>query len=451
MSGWARQTRRWRIRVVGLGVLVCGAPALVSGQTEGSAGSATRLDLTLLEVPASVQSLAVRPTMRQSLGITESTYVLGRRGIVALLPEADLGRKLAIGAFDALTTYLPGGFGWLHEEWHRAVLSRHGANSYNGIYSFPIFQDVVTVSRVRDEDLERLKRDHPADHVRLMSAGLESGYALLDAIGAREFFEGDLDSSGLLRWTLVLNSFVYVASASVPDFVEELTEKRYDEEGADVSARDFTGHDVTAWVRDLHRPDEPYAARGVHPSGVGVDRYVVRADLTSRERDYLLTQGRLSLLNLLDPTLFGIDAFRWGAATQYTFAFRHLLAPFGYSLGTRIMIRSGNHDLRVSGVAYRNSQNWYPGLDVEYGSSLPGLGSHVSLTPRLAMWIQPEGQRFRTERGVVGGLVAVTVRPSGNGTNPFVELLAKSRGWVPGEMSLEASVDVRLGLRIVLR
>jgi hypothetical protein len=36
--------------------------------------------------------------------------------------------------------------------------------------------------------------------------------------------------------------------------------------------RDIVGFDCDAWAYDLQRPDEPYEARGPHPTGVGIDR-----------------------------------------------------------------------------------------------------------------------------------------------------------------------------------
>lgn len=68
---------------------------------------------------------------------------------------------------------LPGGGGWAHEEWHRAVLSRHGASSFNGIYELKPFRSFISVKHVSDEDLARIKDQHPQDFVRLAAAGLE--------------------------------------------------------------------------------------------------------------------------------------------------------------------------------------------------------------------------------------------------------------------------------------
>jgi hypothetical protein len=93
------------------------------------------------------------------------------------------------------------------------------------------------------------------------------------------------------------------------DSVDRNTDEANQKEGANLQVRDVTGHDFTAWAYDLHRSDEPYAARGVHPSGVGVDRDIKRADLTSEESKYLKRQGRLQLVNLLAPFLFNAGGF----------------------------------------------------------------------------------------------------------------------------------------------
>src|SRR6185503_15319227 len=93
---------------------------------------------------------------------------------------------------------------------------------------------------------------------------------------------------------------------------EPTTEEQNRKEGTNVPTRDFTGLDPDGWVYDLFRPDEPYAARGIHPSGVGIDRYRSESDFTPRERRYLRRQARLSWLNLLNPQLIGLYGFDVG-------------------------------------------------------------------------------------------------------------------------------------------
>lgn len=87
-----------------------------------------------------------------------------------------------------------------------------------------------------------------------------------------------------------LGSIAYVASGAWDD-TNAGTDEANLADGDGVSVRDFTGHDFVAWVYDLHRPDEPYGARGIHPSGVGIDRYRKSAQLTPDERESMSPSG----------------------------------------------------------------------------------------------------------------------------------------------------------------
>jgi hypothetical protein len=58
-------------------------------------------------------------------------------------------------------------------------------------------------------------------------------------------------------------------------------------------------------------------ARGTHPSGVGIDRYVKYSDLTGEEQDFLKKQAYLSLLNFIDPQIISIHRFKRGNSAGY--------------------------------------------------------------------------------------------------------------------------------------
>lgn len=75
-----------------------------------------------------------------------------------------------------LSSQVPGLHGWLHEEGHRSVLGRHGINSINEINQFTkerFEREQLRVYGIQDEDLIALKKNHPADMVRLHIAGDE--------------------------------------------------------------------------------------------------------------------------------------------------------------------------------------------------------------------------------------------------------------------------------------
>jgi hypothetical protein len=84
------------------------------------------------------------------------------------------------------------------------------------------------------------------------------------------------------------------------------------------------------WVYDLFRPDEPYSARGIHPSGTGINRYRKTTDLTDEELSYLHAQRYWYIFNYVSPMLFNVNRITIGDAGLYgNFAFRHFLTSFG--------------------------------------------------------------------------------------------------------------------------
>src|SRR5690606_9411397 len=90
-----------------------------------------------------------------------------------------------------------------------------------------------------------------------------------------------------------------------------------------------TGFDCVSYVYDLFRPDEPYEARGPHPSGEGIARYRSRDDLTATEKDYLHRMALYSWLNLIDPFWLTYTGWEWGDRL-WTATLRHRLPPFGH-------------------------------------------------------------------------------------------------------------------------
>src|SRR5207245_4339015 len=185
------------------------------------------------------------------------------------------------------------------------------------------------------------------------------------------------------------------------------------DEGTTVIRLDFTVHYFTACVYDLFRPDQPYAARGMHPSGVGLRRYIRESDLTDAERAYLHRQGRLAVLNLLDPNLIGLSGDRFSAVAA------HVLTPFGYTIDLDAFIRPR---LFIALHDYRNHERNFPGIDATLLDQI-----------RVALWQQPAHELFRDRGGRLGGLVSVRVHR----WNMFAEVEATSAGGVAGNVQLD--------------
>ena len=202
-------------------------------------------------------------------------------------------------------TYL--GTIWVHEEYHRAVIRNRNVDSYNNVYDLRLFGDSVSVSRVRDEDLIALKRKYSHDLIRSHAAGYEGDNQLVSALEKDEFFLGT-SRAELVGFVSMLNDHFYLRTTASGE-ANTITDEFNNDENT-ITERDFTGLDFTAWVYDLFRPDEDYTIRGIHPSGVGIDRYIKFSDLTEEEIHFLKRQMDLSLLNFVNRYVLTVKPFK---------------------------------------------------------------------------------------------------------------------------------------------
>ena len=375
------------------------------------------------------------PSMQQSLALTTLFYEESHRAIQHAWARNERYGKMTVALFDAFTSGiipLPLSDPWLHEEFHRAVMSNRGVSSFNDVYHFAIAPTAIAVSHVTDDALARMKREHPADFVRLQSAGVEGEYALVDRLEREHFFHGSRTYNLPVYWLVKLNASFYVLSGTSRE-AERQTDRWERDEGTNIKRRDFAGHDFTGWVYDLFRPAEPYEARGTHPSGTGIRRYRRRSDLTAEERRYLDTTGRRTLLNLLDPNLIAIDEFRTGSV-RWNASASTLLTSFGTTNDLRAFLEHRGQRVAVTLHRYTNHDRAFPGIELEW------IGARIA--PRVALWTQPLDQRFRTHDASLGGLAALFVR---RGHITF-EVEAKSAGWVESNVHLDRAVSVRVGI-----
>jgi hypothetical protein len=428
-----------------------------SNRTDTTRARRIMLDAPVLDWPRNFGNGRTIPTMQQSLAVTRAFYQAGPWAIDKAFRRTPAGASAAQLIFELVAFYVPPGEAWLHEEWHRAVLSRRGIHSYNDTYKLKLFAGTVRVSDVRDEDLVRFKRDHPTEFVRLAAAGIEGEYQQISAVEKDRFFFGANAYGRTANIVAVLNSITYLGLSSF-NYVNRATEKMNQEDGTNIRVRDFTGWDFTAWVYDLYRPDEPYAARGVHPSGVGIDRYIKPDDLTPSERHFLRIQGALSLLNLIDPPLFGRRPFTatspvTGRPLEFQVGLRHLLTSFGYTVDANIFWKEDAANVFVILHSYFNRERYFPGAEAELlRYSVRVGGRAVDITPRLAAWLQPDGQRFRTAGAAAGVLGSMRLEPGAvRRLAPYLEIEAKTAGWVAGNVDLGSNVSLRLGVTASLR
>jgi len=446
-----------RIYVAAFAVMMSFAQCVQAAATDGGDTERRIYEFPVLDMPYNSKAF---PSMRQSMQLSNDFYYVMHNSWLDLVSEGGvndpnnaLNQSLPIFLFDMMSGSLPLGQGWMHEEWHRAVLGRRGMSSHNGIYDFKS-SNLIYVDQVRDEDLIALKQSHPEEMVRLHSAGFESQYEQNLEFEKQGFFNNHYPVMGGAIFLNYMNNIMYMSMCASRAVSDGLTDDANQQDGARISARDFTGLDCTAWTYDLFRPNEAYAARGTHPSGVGINRYRKYSDLTAEEQGYLNKQRNLSLLNLVDPFLFGkrqfaTDSGKW----SWNATLRHELTPFGYDIATNVFLKERDGlDIFSAVHFYSNDTGTYPGIDItlpRYPTNLFDKPVHV--TPRVSVWSQPEHLLFRDPSTKLGGLMSIRLDvPMRDGWEMYGEVEGKTRGWVAGNEYLGASAALRFGLTKVL-
>src|SRR4051812_8642290 len=94
------------------------------------------VDLPVVDTPFNFTNRGYTfPSMQQSLLLSTDFYEGVHRAIQGG-PGSARWRRWLIIAPDLVSGWIPLGNGWMHEEWHRAVMNRRGIASYNDINDF---------------------------------------------------------------------------------------------------------------------------------------------------------------------------------------------------------------------------------------------------------------------------------------------------------------------------
>jgi hypothetical protein len=399
------------------------------------------------------------PTMQQSLWISTSTYEAAHWGLAHVLDPYDpqfargFGGRLLAGVADFALTTLPFGLAWQHEEWHRAVLKSYGVDSYDAVYDFDLLASTISVDHVDDRGLARIKSERNADIVRMGTAGIEASYELATNLERVHVFYEPRTWPSIAIGLLYMSNTFYMLTCADPDSDREVEE--WDRSSTPYHRRDFTGYDCTGWTYDLTHPNEPYTARGPHPSGYGIRRYRRWADLDERGRSYLEQQAALSFLNFIDPMMIGFEPFSVFNA-KVTGHVRHMPTSFGNAINLDVLMHRERDQLNVmaSVQSFFNHASYFPGVALElHRFPVPAMLDRPTwLGAKANVWMQPDAQSFTTTTMAPGGLLSLRMGyEATNALSPFVEVEGKSGGWVAGNVALGPSVAFRAGLSIWAR
>jgi hypothetical protein len=260
-----------------------------------------------------------------------------------------------------------------------------------------------------------------------------------------------------LYWLIALNDQAYLGMVTSREDSAEVDSLTIDANRKEksIAQRDVSGHDFTAWVYHLFRQDEPFEARGPHPTGLGIDRYIKVADLTGDEKKFLRREGQLAWLNLADPNFIGIQriAFRSpfnGQRAEANMWLRHMLTSFGHTIDAHVVYQQGETRMHVIAQRFTNHERSFPGVRVEMVDRPVRFGSTLlNVSPRAGIWLQPRDGAFRTRDGASGGLAGVRIATaSASPVQFYVDAEMKSEGWVAGRASLGRGATMHTGLSV---
>lgn len=349
-------------------------------------------------------------------------------------------------ATDFLLIKLPYGFAYQHEEFHRGVLITRGIYSYDEVWSFGKGFDIA-VTHVKDEDLAFLKRNYPADMVRLMSAGVEAEYAYFQRLREDNFFKS---ANHPFVGITVLGTIHAVSYVNLPfaSKFNSITDSILSYDKTDILARDFTGYDFSAWIYDLVRSDEPYENRGQWPDGIGIKRPVKESDLTPEMKNFLRETGNMQYLNFITPFILGINKFRVNDS-YFNFALRSTPTSFGYYAGGDFYFDTQSNKFLIGLGVNRSKNLTLPVVEfIKYNFNLFSI-QRLTTDLKALVWLQPKDQRFHAESSSLGFFAGL--KPEfriSNHFSFFSQIEYKTKGWVFSNPYLDEKFTFRLGVTI---
>jgi hypothetical protein len=355
--------------------------------------------------------------------------------------------NITAAATDFLLIKIPYGFAYQHEEFHRSVMATRGIYSYDAVWEFGKGFDIA-VTQVSDENLIWLKRQYPADMVRLMAAGVEAEYKYIQRLREDNFFESmNLPAMGIsILGTIHSTSYVNLPFASR---FNEITDSILSHDQNDILARDFTGYDFSAWVYDLIRYDEPYEDRGTWPGGIGIRRPIKETDLTAEMKSFLRETGNMQYLNFVSPFLVGINRMKIGNNAFFNFALRSVPTSFGYFAGGDFFLDMNDRKTLISVGVNRSKNLTLPSVEIKRYDMVPNSSHRFSTGLKLALWLQPKDQMFFAKKSSPGLMVGIEPEYKiSRHVALYSAISYKTSGWVFSNPYLDNKFSFILGLSI---
>jgi hypothetical protein len=199
----------------------------------------------------------------------------------------------------------------------------------------------------------------------------------------------------------------------------------------------------------LFKPNVPYDSLGTHPSGVGINRYITSDRLTAQEKKYYDEVKSQFWLNALSPMLFGFRKIEIMDSVYVNFAIQYQPTSFGTDRELRLYYMNRSDKFCFALHQYKNyDENFYAAevnwLDIKFKKL-----KNFSFTTRMLVGAQPKHQEFFTQQSQLFGLVSINTNYTVHKNfGAYVQVHAKTDGWVAGDEYLKSMIRLRTGLSL---
>ena len=351
------------------------------------------------------------------------------------------------------STYILGGFplggGWLHEEYHRAMLATNRVASKDPFDDYQLDLTDGSVKNIYDDALRNFKKNDPHGFNRMLIAGAEGELLAAKKMQENNFFNGanlPIEFTNLF-YTISAVRYFNDSYKSIDSLNIPLNKK----DGANILKRDFTGHDFSGWIWHLFKPNVSYDSLGVHPSGVGINRYISSDRLTQQEKDYYDKTKRLATLNYLSPMVFGFRKIKLKEGNYGNLAMQYQATSFGVDMELRIYFMNTVNKFCFAVHNYKNYKNNFYAAEFNWVDFKLKTIEKLSFTSRVLLGTQPKNQEFFTNQAQFFSLLAVNSNYKlTKNIVAYLQAQAKTAGWVAGDEYLKGMIRLRAGLNMVL-
>ena len=166
----------------------------------------------------------------------------------------------------------------------------------------------------------------------------------------------------------------------------------------------------------------------------------------------MVKMGNLQVLNFISPSLFYINSIKVNENLRFNFAAFHYLTSFGYDIGSNFFIAYKKQNLFFALHNYHNLNTRFYGIETQLIDKEIKAGTKtILLSPSLHVWSQPTNQSFRTSSAALGAKAELRISTAlGSIWRPYINLSAKTKGWVAGDVYLNSNFSCRVGISAFL-